>query len=65
VTRFADYTVVYGSLAAAVATLIWLYMVSISILIGAEFNAQLFPIPCTHDRDVEAILPEPANPQAV
>lgn len=44
VTRFADYSVVYGSLGAAVATLVWLYMVSISILIGAEFNAQIFPV---------------------
>lgn len=44
VTRFADYSVVYGSLSAAVATLVWLYMVSISILIGAEFNAQIFPV---------------------
>ncbi|WP_158748014.1 YihY/virulence factor BrkB family protein [Acidobacterium sp. S8] len=44
VTRFADYSVVYGSLGAAVATLVWLYMVSISILIGAEFNAQMFPL---------------------
>ena len=44
VTRFADYSVVYGSLGAAVATLVWLYMVSVSILIGAEFNAQVFPL---------------------
>jgi membrane protein len=44
VTRFADYSIVYGSLGAAVATLVWLYMVSISILIGAEFNAQIFPV---------------------
>lgn len=44
VTRFADYSVVYGPLSAAVATLVWLYMVSISILIGAEFNAQIFPV---------------------
>jgi membrane protein len=43
VTRFADYSVVYGPLGAAVATLVWLYMISISILIGAEFNAQVFP----------------------
>lgn len=47
VTRFADYSIVYGSLAAAIATLVWLYMVSLSILIGAEFNAQLFPFPET------------------
>jgi membrane protein len=43
-TRYADYSVVYGSLGAGVATLVWLYMVCISILIGAEFNAQIFPI---------------------
>jgi membrane protein len=43
-TRYADYSVVYGSLGAGVATLVWLYMVCFSILIGAEFNAQIFPI---------------------
>lgn len=43
VTRHADYSVVYGSLAAGIATLVWLYMVCISILVGAEYNAQLFP----------------------
>jgi membrane protein len=43
VTRFAAYMVVYGSLAAAIATLVWLYITSLSILIGAEFNAQIFP----------------------
>jgi len=45
VTRFSDYAVVYGSLGAGIATLVWLYMVSFSVLIGAEFNAQLFPFP--------------------
>jgi membrane protein len=43
VTRFAAYMVVYGSLAAAIATLVWLYITSLSILIGAEINAQIFP----------------------
>lgn len=42
VTRHADYSVVYGSLAAGVATLVWLYMVCVSILMGAEYNAQIF-----------------------
>jgi membrane protein len=42
-TRYADYSVVYGSLGAGVATLVWLYMVAFSILLGAEFNAQIFP----------------------
>lgn len=43
-TRFADYSIVYGSLGAGIATMVWLYMVSLSVLIGAEFNAQLFPL---------------------
>jgi membrane protein len=41
VTRYAHYRVVYGSLGAGMATLVWLYIVSLSILIGAEFNALL------------------------
>lgn len=45
VTRFADYSIVYGSLSAGVATLVWLYLVSLSVLIGAEFNAQMYPLP--------------------
>ena len=40
VTRFANYTVVYGSLAAVIATLVWLYMTSFSVLLGGEYNAQ-------------------------
>jgi membrane protein len=43
-TRYADYSIVYGSLGAGVATLVWLYMVCFSILLGAEFNAQIYPI---------------------
>jgi membrane protein len=43
VTRFAVYMAVYGSLAAVIATLVWLYITSLSILMGAEFNAQLYP----------------------
>ena len=46
-TRFADYTVVYGSFGAGVATLIWLYMVCFTILVGAEFNALFFPVSST------------------
>ncbi|HUY81442.1 MAG TPA: YihY/virulence factor BrkB family protein [Acidobacteriaceae bacterium] len=51
VTRHADYSVVYGPLAASVATLVWLYMVFISILMGAEYNAQIFPIHRSSDPD--------------
>jgi membrane protein len=41
VTRFADYSIIYGSLGTAVATLVWLYITALSVFFGAEFNAQV------------------------
>ena len=46
VTRFANYSEVYGSLGAGVALLFWLYIILLSVLAGAEFNAQLYPAYC-------------------
>ena len=40
VTRFANYSEVYGSLGVGIALLFWLYIISLSVLCGAEFNAQ-------------------------
>ena len=53
VTRWANYSEVYGSLGAGIALLFWLYIISLSVLCGAEFNAQL-------DREfhTEAVKPE-------
>jgi membrane protein len=42
VTRFANYSEVYGSLGAGIALLFWLYIISLSVLCGAEFNAQVY-----------------------
>jgi len=44
VTRFADYSVVYGSLGTAIATLVWLYITCLSVFIGGELNAQVYPL---------------------
>jgi membrane protein len=41
--RYADYSILYGSLGVAIALLVWMYMISLVILVGAEFNAMLFP----------------------
>jgi membrane protein len=41
--HFADYGVIYGSVGTAIALLIWLYIVSLVILIGSEFNALRYP----------------------
>ena len=43
VRNYATYNVVYGPLSAAIALLVWLYIVSAIVLIGAELNAQIFP----------------------
>ena len=53
--HYADYSVIYGSLGAAIALLVWLYIVSVIILIGAEFNAMLFPR-CQIEKDRQSRL---------
>jgi membrane protein len=41
--HYADYSIIYGSLGAGIALLVWMYMVSLVVLVGAEFNAMLAP----------------------
>jgi len=41
--HYADYSVIYGSLGVGIALLVWMYLISLVVLIGAEFNAMLFP----------------------
>lgn len=43
VRHFAAYSLFYGSLATPIVLLIWLYIMSIIVLIGAEFNALVYP----------------------
>lgn len=41
--HFATYNQIYGSLWTAIALLVWLYIVSLVVLVGAEFNALRYP----------------------
>jgi membrane protein len=41
--HFGDFSTIYGSLGAGMALLVWMYMISLVVLVGAEFNALLFP----------------------
>jgi membrane protein len=41
--HYADYRVIYGSVGTAIALLVWLFIISYIILIGAEFNAVRYP----------------------
>jgi membrane protein len=42
VTSVANYSRIYGSFAAGIATLVWLYITSFSVLLGAELNGVLY-----------------------
>ena len=41
--HYTDYSVIYGSLGVGIALLVWMYLISLVVLMGAEFNAMLFP----------------------
>jgi len=41
--HYSSYSVIYGSLGVGIALLVWMYMISLVVLVGAEFNAMLFP----------------------
>ncbi len=41
--HFGSFATIYGSLGVAMALLVWMYLISLAILVGAEFNALLFP----------------------
>jgi membrane protein len=43
VTTYSNYNMIYGPLAASIAVLVWLYIISVIIMVGAEYNAQAFP----------------------
>jgi membrane protein len=41
VANFSSYNKTYGSLAAVIVFLVWLWLTNIAILLGAEFDAEL------------------------
>ncbi len=41
VSRFGDYSATYGNLAAMIILMLWMYLVSIALLLGCEVNAIL------------------------
>jgi len=47
-SRSSEYNVIYGFLSAGIALLVWMYLVSLIVMVGAELNAILFPRAVTH-----------------
>jgi membrane protein len=61
VSNFASYNKTYGSLAAVIIFLVWLWITNIVILLGAEMNAEIErgrQIEQGHPPDEEPFLPE-------
>jgi membrane protein len=56
--HYTDYSVIYGSLGVGIALLVWMYLISLVVLMGAEFNAMLFP------RGLTRVPPPPADSEA-
>ena len=65
IAHFANYSATYGSLGAIVILMLWLYLTSVSVLIGAELNAELtkraecrlVPVPTTPTPPDASIMP--------
>jgi membrane protein len=40
-SRFANYSAIYGSLGGVIALMVWFYLIGLLLILGAELNAQL------------------------
>jgi membrane protein len=56
VSRYAEYSIFYGSLATAIVLLVWMFILSLVVLVGAEFNALLYPRPVSRGEAGEVEL---------
>ena len=59
VANFGSYSKSYGSMAAAIIFLVWLWLTNIALLLGAEINAEL-----EHGRAIAEGLPPDVQPFA-
>ena len=67
VANFGSYSKTYGSFAAVIIFLVWLWITNLVMLLGAEFNAEVErgrQIEAGHDPEVEPFLPHREAPKA-
>ena len=66
VANFGSYSKTYGSMAAVIIFLVWLWITNLVMLLGAEFNAEVErgrQIEAGHDPQVEPFLPHREAPK--
>jgi membrane protein len=67
VANFGSYSKTYGSFAAVIIFLVWLWITNVVMLLGLEFNAEVErgrQIEAGHDPEVEPFLPHRDEPKA-
>jgi len=67
VANFGSYSKTYGSMAAVIIFLVWLWITNLVMLLGAEFNAEVErgrQIEAGHDPEAEPFLPHREAPKA-
>ena len=67
VANFGSYSKTYGSFAAVIIFLVWLWITNLVMLLGAEFNAEVErgrQIEAGHDPESEPFLPHREAPKA-
>jgi membrane protein len=57
VSHFANYNKTYGTIGAVIALMLWLYVSSIAILIGAELNSELLKVEGKKLKGQQALVP--------
>jgi membrane protein len=66
VANFGSYSKTYGSMAAVIIFLVWLWITNVVMLLGLEFNAEVErsrQIEAGHDPEVEPFLPHREAPK--
>jgi membrane protein len=66
VANFGSYSKTYGSMAAVIVFLVWLWITNLVMLLGLEFNAEVERgrlIQAGHDPDTEPFLPHRDEPR--
>jgi membrane protein len=66
VANFGSYSKTYGSMAAVIIFLVWLWITNLVMLLGLEFNAEVERgrlIEAGHDPDTEPFLPHRDDPR--
>ncbi len=63
--HFSNYSATYGSLGAIILLMLWLYLTSVVLLVGAELNAELWKRTCAKAKEPHqnAAAPVTAHPQ--